>query len=100
MTVKDDGPKIWGVDFSTIEKRVQAMFDPAPMGDIAESIRTARVVSRELYTQAAITLDQYNTQKKLFDDLVLKHISWYRKVNPKFNELEFVGASGDGSAIF
>jgi hypothetical protein len=70
------------------------------MEAIADSIRAARVASREMYTDGSITLEQYKNEKELQDKLVLDHIAWYKKMNLNFNELAFVGASGDGSAIF
>lgn len=74
--------------------------DSGHMAHIADEIRAVRVETRERYTRGEIDMPAYQAHKELCDKLVLAHISWYKKRNPSFDELSFVGASGDGGAVF
>lgn len=67
---------------------------------LADKIRAARVAARNAYCLGNITREQYEAQNNLLNDLVRIQIDWYKAYIRNFDELSFVGASGDGGAVF
>lgn len=72
----------------------------APIDELADQIRAARVEARHRYINGDITLPQYETQNILLNEMVRIQIRWYKAYHKNFDELSFVGAAGDGSAVF
>jgi hypothetical protein len=68
--------------------------------ELAEKIRAARVEARHKYIDGYITREQYEAQNNLINELVAIQLRWYKAYIKNFDDLSFVGACGDGSAVF